>query len=151
MYYEDFRSRNSLLLEQFAQGVSVVRFYIDLVCKHGAKARQTSDHFLLPSPPRDKSIPLPQNTDRFRKNLWYGSILKGYAKKKASRASGWLFSAKFALRAMWKHLAHSPNALRCEIFAPQMWNIRWRECGQISFHIATKEQYFNWKINDFMV
>ena len=75
MYYEDFRSRNSLLLEQFAQGVSVVRLYIDLVCKHGAKARQTSDHFLLLSAPRDKSIRLPQNTDRFRKNLWYGSIL----------------------------------------------------------------------------
>ena len=30
--------------------------------------------------------------DRFRKNLRYGSILKGCAKKKAIRESGWLFS-----------------------------------------------------------
>ena len=46
------------------------------VCKHGAKARQTSDHFLRPSSPRDKSTHRPKTTDRFRKNLRYGSILK---------------------------------------------------------------------------
>ena len=35
-----------------------------------------------PSSPRDKSIHRPKNTDRFRKNLPCGSILKGCAKKK---------------------------------------------------------------------
>ena len=48
--------------------------------KHGAKARKASDNFLRPSSPRDKSIRWQKTTDRSRKNLLCGSILKGCAK-----------------------------------------------------------------------
>jgi len=68
--------------------------------------------------------------DRFRKNLRYGSILKGYAKKKAIRFREWLFSVKFVPAERVKY------ADACEIAYGSEIRLR-RVKERILFHIAT--------------
>ena len=71
--------------------------YIDSFAGMMSSLRKIAGKTNIPSSPRDKSIHRPKTADRFRKNLRYGSILKGYHKKKAIRVSGWLFSTKSVL------------------------------------------------------
>ena len=69
--------------------------YIDSFAGMMSSLRKIAGKTNIPSSPRDKSIHRPKTADRFRKNLRYGSILKGCVKKKAIRESEWLFSVKF--------------------------------------------------------
>ena len=54
--------------------------YIDSFAGMMSSLRKIAGKTNIPSSPRDQSIHWPKTTDRFWKNLWYGSILKGYAK-----------------------------------------------------------------------
>ena len=57
--------------------------YIDSFAGMMSSLRKIAGKTNIPSSPRDKSIHRPKTADRFRKNLRYGSILKGCAKKSA--------------------------------------------------------------------
>ena len=52
---------------------------------------EDSGQVQLPSSPRDKSIRRLKSTYRFRKNLWYGSVLKGCARAPARQRGSFNF------------------------------------------------------------
>ena len=62
--------------------------YIDSFAGMMSSLRKIAGKTNIPSSPRDQSIHWPKTTDRFWKNLWYGSILKGYAMMTSQFRSG---------------------------------------------------------------